>query len=355
MAQHGLDKTRLSSAAVRKGVLCGTALCTSDLSLQPVSHAILRDCNLVTAEYEMKWDAICRHPHKHDYSAADRLVAFATHNALTFHGHTLWWHEAVPAAYRESSDAHFAEAALQHLERTIKRYAGRLNSWDVINEPLEPAHGRGDGLRHSRFLAALGTGYIAAAFRRAAHLDPTAILVLNEMGLEYASPEAERKRRMMLALLERELAQGTPITCLGIQSHLAALQQPREHPQFRAFLREIRRMGLTVMITEMDVSDHLCPRDQRQRDRIVADTYRAYLDLVLDEAKVLAVSTWGLTDGSTWLNSFRPRADGAPQRPLLLDRALRRKPAWHAVRGAFLGAADPHASSQLDAETQAVH
>ncbi len=95
-------------------------------------------------------------------------------------------------------------------------------------------------------------------------------------------------------------------------------------------------MGLRVMVTELDVSDHRCPRDRRQRDAIVAETYGAYLDLVLEEAEVLAVSTWGLSDDRTWLNGFRPRADGAPQRPLLLDRAIRRKPAWHRVREALL-------------------
>ena len=100
-------------------------------------------------------------------------------------------------------------------------------------------------------------------------------------------------------------------------------------------------MGLKVMITELDVSDHLCPRDRRRRDAIVAETYRVYLDLVLDEADVLAVSTWGLSDDSTWLNGFRPRPDGALQRPLLFDRAVRRKPAWHGVRDALLRERQP--------------
>lgn len=355
MAQDGLDGDGLSSISVQRGLLCGTALCTSHLSLQPLHHAILQDCNLVTAEYEMKWNAIRSHPHISDYSAADKLVAFATDNALAFHGHTLWWHEAVPDVHREGSDADFAEAALQHLDATVTRYAGRLTSWDVVNEPLEPAHGREDGLRHSRFVAALGPDYIATAFNRAAVLDPTAILVLNEMGLEYDLPEAETKRRMMLSLLDRELAKGTPIACLGIQSHLTALEQPREHPRLRAFLREIRRMGLSVMITEMDVSDHLCPRDRRRRDAVVADTYRAYLDLVLDESSVLALSTWGLSDGYTWLNSFRPRADGAPQRPLLLDRVFRRKPAWHAVREALLRANHAAGPTQPDLGAEPPH
>ncbi len=239
MTQHGLKECALSSAASGKRPFYGTAIGTSDLALQPRKHVILRDCDLVTPEYEMKWDAICRHPQEPDYGACDTLVAFASGNGLAFHGHTLWWHEAIPAAHREGRDKTFPEAALQHLRATVSRYAGRLRSWDVVNEALEPAHDRQDGLRIAPFLHAMGPDYIGLAFREAAALDPAAILVLNEMGLEYAHPDAGKKRRAMLALLERELPRGTPIACLGIQSHLTAMEQPRRHPELRAFLREI--------------------------------------------------------------------------------------------------------------------
>jgi endo-1,4-beta-xylanase len=333
---HEQRMSSLSSAAAQNGLLFGTAVCTSDLLVQPLTRAILRDCSIVTPEYELKWDAICRDPGPPDYAAADDLVSFASANALAVHGHTLWWHEAIPPTFGTKSENQFREAALDHLRATVARYAGRLHSWDVVNEPLDPANGRRDGLRETRFLAAFGPNYIETAFRQASLLDSKAVLVLNEMGLEYASPAAERKRRQMLALIEREKVRGTPITCLGIQSHLTALEQPCTHPELRAFLREIRAMGLSVMITEMDVSDHLCPRDRRQRDAIVADTYRAYLELILEEAEVLAVSTWCLSDDRTWLNGFRPRPDGAPQRPLLYDKAVRRKPAWQSVKHALL-------------------
>ncbi len=338
---HEPRLSSLSSAAAQNGLLFGTALCTSDLLSQPLTRAILRDCNIVSTEYEMKWDVLTRYPGEPDYSAADKLAYFASDNALAVHGHTLWWHEAIPPALQNSSEKLFREAALNHLRITVTRYAGQLHSWDVVNEPLEPAHGRKDGLRETRFLAAFGPDYIEAAFRQASLLDPKAIPVLNEMGLEYASPAAERKRRQMIALLEREIARGTPIACLGMQSHLTALEQPRYHPELRVFLREVQAMGLSVMITEMDVSDHLCPRERSQRDIIVADTYRAYLDLVLEEAKVLAVSTWCMSDGRTWLNGFRPRPDGALQRPLPLDRAVRKKPAWYAIRESLLNKGKP--------------
>jgi endo-1,4-beta-xylanase len=325
----------LREAATQGNLRYGTALATSDLSWEPYCRLIVRDCNLITPEYEMKWDAIAGLSGDPDYRACDRLVAYAASNDLAFHGHALWWHGSVPGFLRESAGEPFARAALEHLERTVARYAGRLTSWDVVNEPLDPDHGRSGGLRSSPFLDAFGPGYVGEAFRKAAAIDPQAILVLNEMGLEYDSPEAERKRRRMIALLERELAGGAPIHCLGIQSHLDAADQPRDHRELRAFLREIDRLGLSVMITEMDVSDVRCTGDRQQRDRMVADAYRTYIELVLAESKVLSVCTWGLSDARSWLHSHQRRGDGSPLRPLPRDRALRRKPAWHAIRAAL--------------------
>jgi endo-1,4-beta-xylanase len=328
------DPASLRELAAREHLLYGAALCASDLDVEQRRRAFLRECSLMSPEYELKWDAVGTHA---DYQACDRLMAFAADNRLAVHGHTLWWHGSVPADLNDVSDHDFATAAMRHLEATTRRYAGRMHAWDVVNEPLDEAAGdRPDGLRPTRFLKAFGLGYISEAFRRAAEIDPKAILVLNEMGLEYASPEAERKRRLMLALLERERAGGTPIHCLGIQSHLDAVDQPRRHPELRAFLREIRQMGLSVMITELDVSDRQCPRDRRLRDRLVANTYRSYVELVLEESRTLAVTTWGLDDGRSWLAVEQRRPDGALPRPLPLDRALRRKPAWHALKAAFL-------------------
>jgi endo-1,4-beta-xylanase len=320
-------RSGLRDLARARGLLFGTALSTADLESQAFRHALLRECSLISAEYEMKWDAIARA----GYGPADALVGFAAGNGLALHGHTLWWHESVPAALAGAPAARFRAAALDHLAATARRYAGRVASWDVVNEPLD--HGGSDGLRASPFLDAFGPDYVGTAFRAAAEADPGAVLVLNEMGLEYASADAERKRRAMLALLERELAAGAPIHALGLQSHIDAGHQPRDNPGLAAFLREVAGLGLQVLITEMDVADWRCPR--AGRDAMVADAYRWHVGLVLESCPTLAVTTWGLTDARTWLSGFRPRPDGTPVRPLPLDRRLRRKPAWHAIAEAL--------------------
>ncbi|HEX2554969.1 MAG TPA: endo-1,4-beta-xylanase [Microvirga sp.] len=326
---HPQDRPGLRDLARTRGLLFGAAVSTADLDSEAYRAALLRECSLISAEYEMKWDAVERV----GYGPADALVGFAGAHGLAVHGHTLWWHESVPPPWSGAPRDRFAAAAFDHLGAAVGRYAGRIASWDVVNEPLDLDHGRSGGLRASPFLDAFGPGYVGAAFRAAAEADARAVLVLNEMGLEYDSPDADAKRRAMLDLLERELAAGTPIHALGMQSHIEAGSQPRDHPALAAFLREVAGLGLSVMITEMDVADWRCPRDRR--DAMVADAYRRHIGLVLEACPTLAVTTWGLADARTWLSAFRPREDGAPVRPLPLDRRLRRKPAWHAIAAAL--------------------
>ena len=74
-------------------------------------------------------------------------------------------------------------------------------------------------------------------------------------------------------------------------------------------------MGLSVMITELDVSDRQCPRNLSLRDRMVADTYRSHVELVLEESRTLAVITWGLDDGRSWLRGVSGRSDNILPRP----------------------------------------
>jgi endo-1,4-beta-xylanase len=49
---------------------------------------------------------------------------------------------------------------------------------------------------------------------------------------------------------------------------------------------------------------------------------------VLSVARPRSISTWGLSDRSTWMRQYFKRGDGKPLRPLPLDANLDRKPLW---------------------------
>jgi endo-1,4-beta-xylanase len=94
---------------------------------------------------------------------------------------------------------------------------------------------------------------------------------------------------------------------------------------------------LQVFVTEMDVNDRALAADVSVRDEAVAAAYRSYLDLLLGEAAVRAVLTWGITDRYTWLNHEQTRKDGLAERALPFDGDGRAKPAFFAMRDGFDG------------------
>jgi endo-1,4-beta-xylanase len=134
---------------------------------------------------------------------------------------------------------------------------------------------------------------------------------------------------------------GTPVDAVGIEAHLRAVGGPPfSAARLRRFLADIAALDLTIEITELDVTDENAPGDIAARDRLVADTYRRFLDAALDEPAVKTVITWGLSDRHSWIvrretNEERWRKDGLPSRPLPFDAGLRPKPACAAIAQAF--------------------
>jgi len=230
----------------------------------------------------------------------------------------------------------------EHITKLVRHYAGRLHSWDVVNEAIEPKHGRSDGLRVSVWQAALGPQFIDFAFRTAAAADPAVPLYYNEYGLDFDTPEDEARRRAVVALLERLRRDGVPISGLGIQGHLGAGGKRFDPTRFSRFLDEVAALGLKILITELDVTDHRLPADIPTRDEAVAAVTADYLAVACAHPAVEGVLTWGLSDRHSWLNASPDykRADGLPQRPLPLDAALQRKPMWGAIARAYDRAPD---------------
>jgi endo-1,4-beta-xylanase len=315
----------------------GYAITSADLDVPQRRAAILRDCSAVTPEYEGKWDAVCGRDGALDFWSLDGLAAFAQANALDLHGHTLCWHRAIPERFLNTEPNQFRSAATSYIAETVHRYRGVMHSWHVVNEPLRLADGRSDGLRQTPFLAAIGPEYLHELFFLVASLDPNAVLVLNEMGLEYDSSQADLKRDAMLRLLETALTRDVPIASLGIQSHLHAEDfRMGDHRSFATWLRRVSELGISIMLTELDVDDRGLEGDLTTRDEAVASVYRDYVSLVLENANVRSVTLWGLSDDRSWLNEGKVSSDA---RPLALDRHLQRKPAWHAL-AALLGIVD---------------
>lgn len=331
-----VDARPMKDQAEKRGLLFGTAADRDPLEYDPrYAQTLLAECAMVTPENSMKWERLRPTPDSFDFANADWMVDFAETNGLLIHGHTLVWHLQMPGWFDSHVDASNVEAVMsRHIGTVAGRYVGRLRSWDVVNEAINPDDGRGDALRLSPWLERLGPGYIDLAFHKAAETDPKAIRVYNDFGVEYEGRWYEDRRRSILDLLTGMVARGVPIDALGIQSHLSADLAP-DFRRFGSFLSDVADLGLDLMITELDVRDHKLPADVIERDCRVAATYRAYLDVVLDQPRLRSITVWGLSDRYSWLVEFEPRDDGNPVRPLLFDHEMKRKPAWNAIANAL--------------------
>lgn len=311
-------------------ILFGAALEPVPLRDDPAyGPAFARYCRIATLAGPLYWSRV--EPIEGQFAFGDTasLLAFTEAHRIPARGHTLVWHEGLPewvplAVTRMTGE----DILVKHISRVVAEFRGRIHSWDVLNEAVDPAMPQ--SLRKTLWLDSIGDRYLSLAFRTARTADPNALLGYNEFGLESDSRSAARKRMSVLDVVRTLRQRDVPIDYLGIQGHLYA-HDTYSDSGLGGFIREIRRLGLRVFITEMDVDDASLPADERVRDRMVAATYARFLDVALGSGAVEVVITWGLTDRSTWLNRFDARKDGLPQRSLPFDTALRPKPAWKII------------------------
>jgi endo-1,4-beta-xylanase len=336
----------LGDHAAARGLLYGCAVDMNALKADAAYAELIRgQCRIVAAENAMKWGALRPNAETFRFDEADALVAFAEANRMKIRGHNLVWHQDNPRWFETgltTGDAR--ELLVKHIETLVGRYAGRMHSWDVVNEAIDVGSdvgadsksGRADGLRDSVWLRTVGEDYIELAFQTAREADPQALLTYNDYGIEAETERAERKRAAVLELLRRMVARKVPVDAMGVQSHIASVSTAGSEPGagLMRFIAAVRELGLQVLITEMDVNDR-ADGTIAVRDAAVAAAYRQYLEMMLAEPAVRAVLTWGITDRYTWLDSEGPRADGLAKRPLPFDADYRTTAAFFAMREAF--------------------
>lgn len=327
----------LRERAQAKGLIYGAASSYQELAKNvDLANRFAAECGILVPVNSMKWQELRPGPKTFDFNQGDWLAKFASERGMQLRGHTLIWHKALPDWFEANVNKQNAEQVmLEHIATVAGHYAGKMQSWDVVNEAIFPANGRSDGLRRTPWLEFLGPEYIDLAFQAAAQADPQALLVYNDHRLDYDTPEMEGRRVAVLKLLEGLKSRKTPVQALGIQGHLFANEMPFKPKKLRQFLSDVASLGLKIMITELDVTDRMLPGDIAVRDRLVAGVYQDYLDVVLDEPAVIGVLNWGLSDRYTWIAGVRPRDDGMAVRPLPLDQDFQRKLAWQAIARAF--------------------
>jgi endo-1,4-beta-xylanase len=331
------DQTTIGAAGASRGILAGAGIDVHHLRDDPKYTALVKQqCGILVEINKFKFDATQPTPTQYNFTDTDYVMNFAQTNHIPMRAHNLVWHNALPKWFSSYVTPQNAEQVLVgHIETLMGRYAGKVQSWDVVNEALQPKDGLPGGLRNTPWYKMLGPGYIDLAFRSARRADPSAMLCYNDFGIEDNYAGANAKRAALMDMVRGMQKRGVPIDAIGIQSHIIAKPNQKFNQDFgtgiMSMISELSSMGLKVLITEFDVADRFTDTSTQARDEAVANLYSEYMTMVLSDKAVCAFLTWGLVDTySVSMDKEQPRADNTPNRPWPFDSNYQPKPAFFA-------------------------
>ncbi len=325
--------------------LIGTALNIAEIEeKQPQARNLIPvQFNAITPENIMKCEVIHPEWNLYHFDLADQFVAYGRKNQMFIVGHTLIWHSQLsPFVKKIQSSDSLLLFMTNHINTVAGRYAGKINSWDVVNEALNE-----DGtLRNSIFLQKLGEDYIRKAFELAAKAAPGAELYYNDYNIEQPL-----KRAGVIAMVKKLKAAGIRIDGIGIQGHWS-IKGPSLVDIENSIL-EYSALGLKVSFTELDLtclpnpwdlkgadvnqnyenSPFMNPYPQGLPDSLqvkLANCYEGLFKLFIKHKdKIERITFWGVNDGQSWLNNWPVK--GRTNYPLLFDRDYKPKPAFEKV------------------------
>jgi endo-1,4-beta-xylanase len=296
-----------------------------------------------------------------NFAPADQIVAFATANGMRVRGHTLVWHQTAPSwffAGDQTDPAAYRAAVRQRLRDyifAVIEHFPDVYAWDVVNEvasdtPNDPNPYRTNSPWYVAYsVGGDGSQYVRDAFLFATQARESLNLTSADMKLminDY-STESAGKLANVLAIVQDVMEAGTGADINGV-GHQFHLQRGADVAQISAALTAVENVSSTLEnhVTELDVSIYQDPGSCFSARTSCAADYGAnppqtalsqqatlyrQLFAAFNRPSVKSITTWGIADNHTWLNSFPVNRTN---RPLLFD--TNRNPKW-----AFWAAVDP--------------
>ena len=318
----------------------GVAVSPRSIKNEEEVQLILQNFESITPENAMKMGPIHPKENEYNWTDADAIVDFAVQHHLKIRGHNLCWHEQTPNWFFKDSAGNLVTKAVllqrlkDHITTVVNRYKGKIYAWDVVNEAIDD--NPNNFLRNSLFYQVCGEDFIAKAFEYAHAADPDAILFYNDY-----NTERKEKTDRIYTLLKTLKEKGVPVNAVGLQGHWSIFEPTQNELEYT--IQKFASLGLTIQVTEMDVSvykwekepriksatdiDILTPeleQQQVEKYKMLFSVFRKY------KQYITGVTFWNISDRTTWLDTYPVR--GRKNYPLLFDTHLQPKKAfWEVV------------------------
>jgi endo-1,4-beta-xylanase len=330
-----IGENTLRALAEAAGIEIGVAV-NADLLESNVKYRNIVNTQFssVTAENVMKWEALNPEPGVYDWEAAEALIANAEANGQVVRGHTLVWHNQLPA-WLTTGDYSAEELRVileNHVRTVAEHFAGDIQQWDVVNEIFNDDGTFRETIWYLAYeeLGLPGEQYVADVFRWANEADPDALLFYNDYNLEFTGP----KSNAAYAFVQELLAAGVPIDGVGFQGHL---DTQYGFPDLQNNLQRFADLGLEVALTEVDIRTFVTQKPNGTYTNTPADPAEGAeqvdwwawtLEACLAVEACNSYTVWGVSDANSWIPGwFTGQGAG-----LLYDMHNNPKPQYEALR-----------------------
>lgn len=329
-AAHRIEDVRMAPVMVTVTGADGRPIAGARVQVEQTRHAFLFGCNLYCwGEEDQRWrhhlpaglqqayrDRFAalfnfatlpfywhyyeeqRGAPRHAYAAA--AAAWCRENGITAKGHALLYNFGDPPWLPDDSAA-VAALQLGRVEDCVRRFAGLIDIWDVVNEAAD--FGRNEMIRRSprttdAWKQAGQLPFAAACFRRARAAGPAATLLINDYKLD------DNYDRVLSGLTNFA---GQPLyDVVGLQTH-----QHREAWSARKVwdtCERFSRYGRPLHLTETTLLSGAegfeppagtwpsTPEGERRQ----AEAVERFYTVAFSHPAVQAITWWDLADGYSW-------------------------------------------------------
>ncbi len=313
------------------------------IAAQPIAHpesdkryieSVTRLFNSVVLENNLKWKPLAG-----DWGSswtmenAISAIDWAKKNGLNTRGHVLvwpsWGHLPGKLAQLKDDKEKLKKAIEEHIRDVAGKMAGRLDHWDVVNEPYD----------NHDLMDILGDEVMIDWFKIARETDPKAKLYLNDYAI-LSGGGGETGHRAHFEKTARFLIEGgAPIDGLGMQGHFgSALTAPDD---LERIIDRYAALGKPIIVTEYDIT--------ADDEDLAADYTRDFYTLLFSHPSIEGIMMWGFWDTRHWKRSapiydyqWQEKKTGTAYRELVFGKWMTNREATTdsegkvAIRG-FLG------------------